>query len=145
MKPIIKWSGGKQDEIKYFKKYIPNYEVYLEPFFGGGSVFFDIKPKKAIIGDIHPELIKFYCAMKEGRREDIHAFMSLHPNEEKTYYEVRDLPESAERFYYLRKTCYRGMLRYNKSGEFNIPFGRYKKINYSDLLNPYYESIFSNT
>ena len=73
------------------------------------------------------------------------------PNDEKTYYWVRNSMsiesplDVAKRFFYLRKTCYRGMLRYNKSGHFNIPFGRYKKINFSDLLDGRYEKLLRNT
>ena len=77
--------------------------------------------------------------------------MTLHPNNEETYYKVRDKMiissplDNAKRFYYLRKTCFRGMLRYNKQGKFNIPFGRYDKINYSDLLNPAYHELLGTT
>jgi DNA adenine methylase len=73
------------------------------------------------------------------------------PNEENIYYEVRDKMkindelDSAKRFYYQRKTCFRGMLRYNKNGKFNIPFGRYKTINYTDLTNNNYENLLSRT
>jgi DNA adenine methylase len=77
--------------------------------------------------------------------------MTLHPNNEETYYQVRDKMvincslDNAKRFYYLRKTCFRGMLRYNKQGKFNIPFGRYDKINYSELLNPAYHQLLGAT
>ena len=152
LKPIIKWSGGKKDEIKKFIQYIPqNYNTYLEPFAGGGAVFFHLVPQKAAIADVHTELIDFYNAIKDGSSKDIAAFMKDHPNEEEMYYEVRDKMDvntpldNAKRFYYLRKTCYRGMLRYNKKGGFNIPFGRYKTFNYSDLENPAYEALLKNT
>jgi DNA adenine methylase len=151
IKPIIKWSGGKYDEIKYFEKYFPSsYDTYLEPFFGGGSVFFYTRPKKAVVSDVHTELIDFYQAIKDKHMYDIYSFMEEHPNESDTYYEVRNMKpsspiENAKRFYYLRKTCFRGMLRYNKKGEFNIPFGKYKTINYSDLKNKEYEDVFQTT
>ena len=60
LRPLVKWSGGKADEIKLFEKYIPKYKTYIEPFVGGGAVYFHLNPKKAIINDIHPELIAFY-------------------------------------------------------------------------------------
>jgi DNA adenine methylase len=149
--PLVKWSGGKKDEIPKFIQYIPNdIDTYLEPFIGGGSVFFHTRPEKSVINDIHKELIDFYTAIKNGHRMDIYNFMANHNNDEKTYYEVRDEFKidnelnNAKRFFYLRKTCYRGMLRYNKSGKFNIPFGRYKTYNYEILRNEEYENVLSN-
>jgi len=151
LNPLIKWSGGKSDEIEKFKEFIPNsFNYYLEPFIGGASVFFYLKPEKSIISDVHSSLIKFYQAIKDGKSSDIHEFMENHPNDEETYYSVRNIEpvddfEEACQFYYLRKTCYRGMLRYNKNGKFNIPFGKYKKINYEALLNTEYFDCLQNT
>ena len=77
--------------------------------------------------------------------------MEEHPNDEETYYQVRDeMPindylDNAKRFYYQRKTCYRGMLRYNRAGKFNIPFGRYKTYNFEILKNKKYEDLLQNT
>ena len=77
--------------------------------------------------------------------------MKNNPNDEITYYNIRDKMiineplDNSKRFYYQRKTCFRGMLRYNKNGKFNIPFGKYKTINYSDLTNPYYHTLLSRT
>lgn len=150
LNPLIKWSGGKKDEIDHFKKYIPdNYNVYLEPFVGGGSLFFNLSPNKFVISDIHPELIDFYNSIKDGYSKDIYSFMEINPNDEESYYKVRDKMDintqldNAKRFYYLRKTCFRGMLRYNKKGKFNIPYGRYSSIDYSSLLNNNYHSLLS--
>ena len=152
LKPLIKWSGGKTDEINKFKEYIPDkYDTYLEPFIGGGAVYFYLSPKKAVISDVHPELIDLYKAVKNKKSKEIYKFMEKHPNEEKIYYEIRDKMEiksyldSAKRFYYQRKTCFRGMLRYNNSGKFNIPFGRYKTYNYENLKDIRYEKLLSNT
>lgn len=151
LNPIIKWSGGKKDEIKKFIDYIPKtYDTYLEPFIGGGAVYFHINPKKAVINDIHTELIDFYQSIKNGHSDKIYNFMKEHPNKEETYYKVRSFKpnnqlENAQKFYYLRKTCFRGMLRYNSKGEFNIPYGRYKNYNYEDILNKDYEKLLQNT
>jgi DNA adenine methylase len=151
MKPIVKWSGGKKDEIKQFVDMIPtDIETYVEPFFGGGAVFFNLEPRKSVISDVHKELIDFYRALKDGNGEDIYSFMKDHPNEESEYYKVRDemsvdTPlDNAKRFFYLRKTCFRGMLRYNKSGKFNIPFGRYKTYNFEELKDEKYCKVFEN-
>lgn len=152
MKPLIKWSGGKSDEISMFQKYFPSqYSLYIEPFVGGGSVFFHLEPEHAVISDVHRELIDFYQCIQGNRGNDIYNFMSTHPNTEGTYYEVRDKMqitcslENAQRFYYLRKTCYRGMMRYNRQGGFNIPFGRYKKLNFEEVKNKKYTELLKRT
>lgn len=152
LKPLIKWSGGKGDEIKQFEKYFPSeYDTYIEPFIGGGSVYFYLSPKKAVISDVHSELIDFYKCVSEGKSKEIYDFMVNTPNDEETYYKIRDKMaitselDNAKRFYYQRKTCFRGMLRYNKEGKFNIPFGKYKTINYSELENPDYEDLLKHT
>ena len=151
LNPIIKWSGGKKDEIKKFIDHIPKtYDTYLEPFIGGGAVYFHLNPKKAVINDVHTELIDFYQSIKDGYSNEIYNFMEKHPNEEETYYKVRSYKpdnqlENAQRFYYLRKTCFRGMLRYNSKGEFNIPYGRYKNYNFEDIKNEEYEKLLKNT
>jgi DNA adenine methylase len=152
LSPLIKWSGGKSDEIKMFKKYFPDkFDIYIEPFVGGGSVYFYLNPIKAVINDIHTELIDLYQCIGNGNSEKIYEFMESNPNDEITYYKIRDEMiindklDSAKRFYYQRKTCFRGMLRYNKNGKFNIPFGRYKTINYNDLKNKDYELLLNRT
>lgn len=71
MKTLIKWPGGKKNEIKYIKSLIPKYENYVEPFLGGGALYFDLEPKKAYINDISSDLIQFYkiLSKKENRTE----------------------------------------------------------------------------
>lgn len=151
LSPIVKWSGGKKDEIKKFIDFIPKtFDTYLEPFIGGGAVYFHINPQNAVINDVHTELVDFYQSIKDGFSDEIYNFMKDHPNEEETYYKVRSYKpsnrlENAQRFYYLRKTCFRGMLRYNKKGEFNIPYGRYKNYNFEDLKDKRYEELLKNT
>jgi DNA adenine methylase len=151
LSPLVKWSGGKKDEIKQFIKYIPKkYDIYLEPFIGGGALYFHLYPNKAVINDVHKELIDFYTSIKKGYSNDIYEFMCQNPNEEEIYYKVRSykpntILENAQRFYYLRKTCFRGMLRYNNKGEFNIPYGRYKNFNFEDIKNENYEKLLKKT
>jgi len=152
LKPLVKWSGGKGDEIRLFEKYFPeSYDKYIEPFAGGAAVLFYLNPSSAVISDVHKELIALYKCIGEGKSQQIFEFMENNPNNEETYYHIRDKMivnddvDIAKRFYYQRKTCFRGMLRYNKDGKFNIPFGKYKTINYSELLNPSYESLLSRT
>ena len=152
LKPLVKWSGGKGDEIKLFEKYFPkDFNTYIEPFVGGGAVYFYLNPQKAVISDVHAELIDLYKSIGDHKMDDIYTFMENNPNDEETYYKIRDDMlideplDNAKRFYYQRKTCFRGMLRYNKSGKFNIPFGRYKTINYIDLKNKHYEELLHRT
>lgn len=151
MKPLVKWSGGKTDEIATFSEYIPEYKTYIEPFVGGGSLFFRLSPTTAVINDVHTELIAFYREIGKNHGQQIYDFMEENANNEQTYYRIRDEMKMntdldvASRFYYLRKTCYRGMMRYNSSGKFNIPFGRYKTMNYSDLIKPDYQELLSRT
>ena len=153
LKPLVKWCGGKTDEIQKFIDHIPtdNIELFIEPFAGGNAVFFYMTPKNGVINDVHEGLINFYNEIKKGNRNKIYEFMQKHNNDEKTYYKVRDDMEIktsldiACRFYYLRKTCYRGMLRYNKKGKFNIPYGRYKTMNCEILKNADYEKLLKNT
>lgn len=148
LKPIIKWSGGKTDEIKIIEKYIPEFNgKYIEPFVGGGALYFHLQPKKAVISDVHKELIAFYKAIADGKAGEIKEFMDTHQNNEETYYSIRNNSEMSDycKFYYLRKTCYRGMMRYNKSGGFNVPFGRYKTLNYNELDNTDYYELLNRT
>lgn len=152
LKPLIKWSGGKAEEIKLFEEHIPkDYDTYLEPFIGGGSVYFYLCPNKSVISDVHSELIDFYKSIKEGHGDEIYNFMETHENKEETYYEIRDKMEvkttldNGKRFYYLRKTCFRGMMRYNKSGKFNIPYGKYKTINFNEIKNKEYENLLKKS
>lgn len=150
LKPLVKWSGGKKDEIHEILKYIPSYDTYIEPFVGGGALYFHLEPKKSVIADVHVELIDFYRALKDCKNKEIYKFMQENNNDEDTYYKVRSIEpkdslENAKRFYYLRKTCFRGMMRYNKKGEFNIPYGRYKNCNFDDLLEERYINILKNS
>ena len=151
MKPLLKWSGNKQDELQHIIPHVPaSFDTYVEPFLGGAAVFFELRPEKAVLNDIHPELMTFYRQIGAGNAERIYDLMKNHPNNEDTYYRVRDVfepqddIEKAFKFYYLRKHCYRGMLRYNKDGKFNIPYGRYKTMNYEILKNNDYHRVLNN-
>lgn len=163
LKPLCKWSGGKRDEIKLFKNYYPNkFERYVEPFAGGAAVFFDMNHSgENVINDVHPDLINFYRQIKNGNAQQIYEMVTSWGTGELDYYYVRGggqkLPkgsdvfvpsndvERAAQFFYLRKTCYRGMLRYNSEGGFNVPWGRYKSVNFDDLTNKEYTDLFYRT
>lgn len=163
LKPLCKWSGGKRDEIKQFSKFYPkNFKRFIEPFVGGGAVFFDLNfDGLNVINDIHPELINLYRQIKLGHSNEIFEILSSFGNTEEDYYIVRGggkklkkdqevfIPKNdidrAARFLYLRKSCYRGMIRYNKNGGFNVPWGRYKNLDFKDILNPKYTELLKRT
>lgn len=251
MKPVIKWPGGKTREIDYIRELIPEFDRYIEPFFGGGAVFFDLMPPRAMINDISNSLILFYQLIKDQNEEfrDVlikydKSFQSLlstadgyHQKIIDSYYKdneeltleivhfilskadlseglVLDMKEYTEKisenvidkfkrtrknhskrkfsdedllenlitgftsgfymyfrkvyndikldrikvsepynianFYFIREYCYGSMFRYNKKGEFNIPYGGmsynrkqfYKKID--SLFNAEIKNIFEN-
>lgn len=152
MKPLVKWSGGKAKEIQYIRQYYPDsFDLFIEPFIGGGAVYFDLNHNNNVINDIHPELINFYQEIKNGHAEKIYQLMNCYNNEEDVYYYIRDKfkpmnnTEKAFKFFYLRKTCYRGMLRYNKKGKYNVPYGWYKTYNFDILNNNLYHQLLLNT
>lgn len=129
-----------------------DFKTYIEPFVGGGALYFYLNFKgNNVISDIHADLINFYKVLQSGYNYDIIKLMEQYNNDEKTYYYIRDefQPtndiERAFVFYYLRLTCYRGMLRYNKSGKFNVPFGRYKTYNFKKLFDEKYVDLLKRT
>ena len=132
-KPIVKWAGGKTQLLKYLKPLVPKkIETYYEPFFGGGALFFEILPKKYLISDINPELTSLYKAVSKYPKE-ILSELKKYPFNEEFFYKLRKLKfedlneiKSAARFIYLNRTCFNGLYRVNKKGEFNVPFGKYK-------------------
>lgn len=136
VKPILKWAGGKTQLLNDLIPRVPdNYGKYIEPFFGGGALFFALQPENAVISDSNPEIINMYEQIAEDVEEVIR-HLKKYKNEEDAFYAVRgqcwrELPkaEAAARTIYLNHTCYNGLYRVNKSGEFNTPFGGYKKPN----------------
>lgn len=155
--PLVKWPGGKDREIDNILKLMPqNYKTYIEPFAGGAALFFFLNHtldsgKKNVISDIHKELTTFYKEIKKGNGQSIHEFISTQENSKEGYTNLRDNYdpktdlEVASKFYFLRKTCFRGSLRYNKKGKFNAAFGNYKSINCQSILSEEYKTLFENT
>ena len=132
-KPIMKWAGGKSQLLKELLPRIPDYSgKYIEPFFGGGALYLAFQPENAIIADSNPELINVYRQIADSVDKVI-ANLKLYENTEEMFYEVRALEwtalppeEAAARTIYLNKTCFNGLYRVNKKGQFNTPYGRYK-------------------
>jgi len=139
VKPVVKWVGGKRQLMSDIKRNLPaTFKRYYEPFFGGGAVALTLQPKFATIGDFNEQLINLYHVIS-NKPEELITDLSKHENTEEYFYEMRGkdrLPiewlsmtavEKASRFIYLNKTCFNGLYRVNNAGEFNAPFGRYKK------------------
>ncbi len=139
--PVVKWVGGKRQILSEITKYVPEtFSVYYEPFVGGGALLFELQPQRAVVNDINCELMNIYVVIKENV-EGLIADLQRHKNEEDYFYRIRELDRNREfysmltpvqrasRIIYLNKTCYNGLFRVNKSGEFNAPFGNYRKPN----------------
>jgi len=187
MKPLVKYRGGKSKEIPFIEKHIPTFKGrYIEPFFGGGAMYFYLEPKSSIINDINPRLMEFFKGVKSDfkslsaelveiekiyvtNRKKFDDLKCKTPEErvedknESLYYNMRDMFNNlvekkysdALIYFFINKTAYSGMIRYNSKGEFNVPYGRYANLNTSlvtkehsvllqtaDIYNTDYRTIF---
>ena len=141
-RPFIKWAGGKTRLLPDLRRFRPtSFNTYFEPFLGGGAFFFDLAPICAVIGDSNGELLCCYEIVRDCPAELLSALDKFKVSEAE-YYRIRAIrPEAlskverAARFIYLNKTCYNGLYRVNKAGQFNTPFGKYKKVALADLDN----------
>ena len=151
LKPPLKWAGGKRWLVPHLK---PIWEAnaarrYVEPFCGGLAVALGLQPQQALLNDINPHLINFYRQVRNGLEIRVTT-----RNDEQLFYRYRErfnrlirkgkaqTAEGAQLFYYLNRTCFNGLCRFNKSGGFNVPFGTYKAINYTrDFLE--YAAVFA--
>lgn len=142
VKPILKWAGGKSQLLPQLLPLIPkSYTNYVEPFIGGAALFFAVQPERAIISDSNPELINLYQCVAENVEEVIDC-LRRYRNVEDEFYRIRaqkwaELPscEAAARMIYLNRTCFNGLYRVNRKGEFNVPFGRYMNPRICDEIN----------
>jgi DNA adenine methylase len=137
--PLLKWAGGKRWLTPVLEELwsASSATRLVEPFCGGLAVALALRPSHALLNDINPHLINFYTWVRSGFKLTIEC-----ANDEELYYQHRerfnqliacgqsDSRESAELFYFLNRTGYNGLCRFNKSGLFNVPFGRYSTINY---------------
>ncbi len=140
--PFLKWVGGKRQLMPEIRKILPKgvaNRPYYEPFIGGGALFFDLQPKRAVINDYNEELINVYTVIRDNPNELIED-LKKHKNTAEYFYEIRAVDrqplfnnltkiERASRIIYLNKTCYNGLYRVNNAGEFNSPFGKYRNPN----------------
>lgn len=129
--PILKWAGGKRQLLNELLPLIPEYTgKYIEPFLGGGALFFALAPKKAVLSDCNEELIALYKTVAKEPEAVIEALRKYH-NTEREYYQIRALDwkqmsdaEAAARMIFLNKTGYNGLYRVNLQGGFNVPYGK---------------------
>lgn len=112
-----------------------NFNRYIEPFLGGGSVFFYLEPNNAILSDINQELIQTYISFKE-EFPAVFEYLKIHyKNDSPNYYykiretQTRSTHTAAARMIYLNKACFNGIYRVNRNGAFNVPYGKHKCIN----------------
>lgn len=160
MNPLLKYRGGKSREIARFEKYIPqSFSTYIEPFFGGGALYFYLEPQKAIINDINEKLIAFYYNVRDEfsiLRNQLDLLQDTYETNQKLYRALKsDTTERVENknealyylirdmyngkipsayldgvlYYFINKTAYSGMIRYNQNGDYNVPFGHYPNFN----------------
>lgn len=150
--PALKWAGGKRWQVPHLK---PLWEQHshrrlVEPFCGGLAVMLGLSPGRALLNDANPHLINFYRWLQTGLRIDLPM-----ENDEALFYQHRDRfnallaggkgtsRESAALFYYLNRTGFNGLCRFNRSGEFNVPFGRYARIRYTRDFT-HYRDVFAD-
>jgi DNA adenine methylase len=134
--------GGKGQLLSQIWPLLPaRFERYFEPFLGGGAMFFALRPRRAFLSDVNEELIDCYTAVRDQVDEVIRALRE-HRYEREHYYEVRALdpadlpiPERAARTIFLNRTGFNGLYRVNRSGKFNVPFGRYTNPSICDERN----------
>lgn len=148
VEPFLKWAGGKSQLLEQFKPLFPKeviYKRYIEPFIGGGAVFFYLEPKEAIISDLNKDLIEAYKVVKSHPKELIELLKKYEKKHSKEFYlKIReeynadklDKINKAAHLIYLNKACFNGLYRVNSKGGFNVPFGKHKKfsVNETGLL-----------
>jgi len=144
--PPLKWAGGKRWQVPHLKPlWRPHaHRRLVEPFCGGLAMTLGLMPDRALLNDINPHLINFYAWLKRGLRIQIrleHNSTVFYTHRAQFNTLLRqggeNTREAASLFYYLNRTGYNGLCRFNSSGEFNVPFGKYKRINYTKDFRQY--------
>lgn len=149
LKPPLKWAGGKRWLLPHLRSIYNRKYRLVEPFVGGMAVTLGLNPKRALLNDINPHLINFYKFLKEGL-----SISSPMKNQKQFFLKQREKfndlirnglhasKEAAEIFYYMNRTAFNGLCRFNSKGEYNVPFGKYSKLNYTRDFT-HYKTIFS--
>jgi len=139
--PLLKWAGGKRQLLPEIEKHMPNrFSTYYEPFMGGGAVCFYLQANQAVINDSNVELVNLYNVVK-NKPDELIEELQQHQNTAEYFYHIRSWDRDKEiyqgltdvvrasRLIFLNRTCYNGLFRVNRAGQFNVPFGRYKNPN----------------
>ena len=164
-RPFIKWAGGKQAiAAEIVGRFPAKMGTYYEPFLGGGSVFFELAPTRAVLADSNGWLVDTYKAIRNDATKVARELDGL-VNTKDEFLRIRavspdtlELPRRAAHFIYLNKTCFRGLYRVNRSGQFNVPYGAYERRYYDidelkaasirlkgvELLNDDFEVVLAN-
>lgn len=130
---FIRYPGGKQRILEFILDYLPDSKTitgkFIDPFLGGGSVFFAFGPERALLSDLNPDLIELYEGVRKHPDEVWEIYRSF-PSDKEGYYKIRDMNVSdkslafrAARTLYLNRTCFKGMWRHNAWGRFNVGYG----------------------
>lgn len=145
-RPFLKWAGGKTQLLPHLMHRVPNsFGRYLEPFLGGGALFFSLQPKLGMLSDCNQELINCYQVV-QGDVDALVEELKGYRYDKDMYYAVRELDRKADfgklsrvkraaRLIYLNKTCFNGLYRVNSKGQFNVPFGAYTDPTILDAEN----------
>ena len=150
--PPLKWAGGKRWQLPHLRPlWAPHaHRRLVEPFCGGLAVALGLMPERALLNDVSPHLINFYRWLKRGLRID-----ETLENDAEVFYQQRRRfnqllaegrsrsREAAALFYFLNRTGYNGLCRFNRQGQFNVPFGRYQRIAYKRDFSAY-RAVFGN-
>lgn len=146
LKPPLKWAGGKRWLLPHLR---PLWEPYadrrlVEPFVGGLAVTLGLRPARALLSDINPHLMNFYQWLQRGlvpdfpMRYDRDCYYAYRDEFNRLIREgQRDSQRAAALFYYLNRSGYNGLCRFNRKDEFNVPFGRYSKVTYKEDFSDY--------
>ena len=139
LKPFLKWAGGKRWLLTRGQFALPNFKGrYIEPFLGGGAVFFKVQPTKALLSDTNGRLIELYTVIRD-EWEKFERLLRQHAvaHSRDYYYETRlkyfrSPVKRAAQFMYLNRVCWNGLYRENKKGQFNVPLGTKQTVIFPD-------------
>jgi DNA adenine methylase len=141
-RPFVKWAGGKAKLLPILLERVPTrFRRYYEPFVGGGALFFALRPGFAILNDSNAELMTCYAVVRDQPHALLEALSSFKINKTEFLAWRRENPADlddvhrAARLIFLNKTCYNGLYRVNRTGQFNTPFGGYTHVRLAEPEN----------
>lgn len=168
LSPMFKWTGGKRREIERIRPYLPGFTTdgdpwrYVEPFVGGGALYFHFANPDSHINDWDADVMNFYAVAARADKRFLAAVKAMeqvfatgtHDDQDAAYYRWRNLDRGgglaslpdwkrAARFYIVNQLAFSGMRRFNADGEFNVPFGHYKSFNAAVLRSPAHQKLLA--